>query len=66
MVHTVGYHLKSGAYGGDQGWPSGTFTEVKQRRPWLVLGQVTAREDRALCTCVRSSVWTLIRDRQSI
>jgi len=32
------------AYGGDQG----TFTEVKQRQPWLVLGWVTVGEDRAL------------------
>jgi len=32
------------AFGGDQG----TFTEVKQRRPGLVLGWVNIREDRAL------------------
>jgi len=36
----------------------GRFTEVKQRRPRLVLGWVTVREDRALWICVRSSVWT--------
>jgi len=36
------------AFGGDQGLLSGTFTEVKQRRPWLVLGWVIIREDRAL------------------
>jgi len=42
------------------------FTEVKQRRPRLALGWVTVREDRALRTCVRSSVWTLICDRPSI
>jgi len=52
------------SYGGDQF--SGTFTEVKQRRPRLVLGWVTVREDRALWTCFRSSVWTLICDRPSI
>jgi len=36
------------AYGGDQGWLSDTFTEVKQRRPRSVLGWVTARDDRML------------------
>jgi len=30
------------------------------RRPRLVLGWVTVREDQALWTCIRSSVWTLI------
>jgi len=34
--------------GGDQGWLSGTFTEVKQRRARLVLGWVTIKEDGAL------------------
>jgi len=56
------------ACGSDHGHSSrsGTFTEVKQRRPRLILGRVTAREDRALWTCYRSSVWTLICDRPSI
>jgi len=36
------------AYGGDQCLLSGTFTEVKQRRPRLVLGWVTFSEDQAL------------------
>jgi len=36
------------AYGGDQGYLGGTFTEVKQRRPRLVLGWVIVKEDRAL------------------
>jgi len=37
------------------------LTEVQVRRPRLVLGWVTTREDRALWTCwVRSSVWTSI------
>jgi len=34
--------------GGDQGWLSGTFTEVKARRPRLVLGGMTTREDQVL------------------
>jgi len=38
--------------GGDQCLLSGTFTEGKARRPWLVLGWVTTREDRALWTWV--------------
>jgi len=37
---------------------SGTCTEVTARRPRLVLGWLTIREDRALWTRVRSSVWT--------
>jgi len=41
----------------------GTFTEVKRRRPQLVLGWVTVMEDWALWASVRSSVWTLICDR---
>jgi len=46
------------AYSGCQGYLSGTFTEVKQRQPPpLVFGWETVREDRALWTCVRSSVW---------
>jgi len=36
------------AYVGEQGQLSGTFTEVKQGRPRLVLGWVTVKEDRAL------------------
>jgi len=43
IIHSSGY-----VYGGNQGWLSGTFTEVQQRRPMLVLGWVTVREDRAL------------------
>jgi len=46
--------------------PFSTFNEVMQRRPRLVLGWVTFREDRALWTCVRSSVWNLICDLPSI
>jgi len=34
--------------------------KLKQRRPRLVLEWVTVRENRALWTWVRSSVWTLI------
>jgi len=41
-------------------------TEVKQRRPQLVLGWVTIREGRQLWTCVHSSGWTLICDRPSV
>jgi len=37
---------------------------TKQRRPRLVLAWVTVSENWALWTCVRSSVWTLICDRQ--
>jgi len=37
---------------------SDPFTEVKARRPRLVLGWLTAGEDWALLTWVRSSVWT--------
>jgi len=48
-VVTRNSHYKySLTYGGDQGQLSGTFTEVKQRRPRLALGWVTVREDRAL------------------
>jgi len=38
------------------------FTEVKARRPRLVLEWVTIRDDWALWTRVRSSVWTQICD----
>jgi len=54
-VYPVAYNQ---VYGGDQGKFSGTFTEVKQRRPQSVLKWVTVRDDRALRTCVRSSVCT--------
>jgi len=36
---------------------------IKQRRSRLVLGWVIVREDRALWTCVHSSVWTFVCDR---
>jgi len=39
-----------------QGLLSGPFTGVKARRPQLVLGWVTTREDWALRTWVRLSV----------
>jgi len=40
--------------------------KLSMRRPRLVLGWVTAREDWALWPCIRSSVWTFICDRLSI
>jgi len=46
--------------------PMSQFTKVKARRPWLVLGWVTTREDQALWTWVRPSVCTWIWDRPSI
>jgi hypothetical protein len=43
-----------------------TEVEVKQRRPRLVLGWVTARKDRTPQTWVRLSVWTLNCDRPTL
>ena len=51
--------------GGDLCLLGDSFSEVKARRPRPVLGWVSIREDRTPCTCVRSSVWTLICDRFS-
>jgi hypothetical protein len=47
---------------GDQCLLDDSVTEVKLRRVRLVPGRVTAWEDWALWSCVRSSVWTLICD----
>ena len=53
------------ARSGDQCLLGDSVTEVKLRRARLVPGWVTTREDWALWTCVRSSVWTSICDRPS-
>ena len=58
-------HNISKVRSGDQCLLGDSVTEVKLRRARLVPGWVTAREDWALLTCVRSSVWTLICDRPS-
>jgi len=46
-VNSAAIHWNK-ACGGDQGYLSGTVTEIKTRRPWLLLGWLTTREDRAL------------------
>jgi len=50
---------------GDRGSVTRSLKSSNVRRPWLILGRVTTREDWALWACVRSSVWTLIYDRPS-
>jgi len=51
MSWSVGFESHRGddisACGGDQGQLSGTFADVKARRPQLVLGWMTTEEDRA-------------------
>jgi len=49
--------------GGDRGQLSGTFTEVKARRPRSVLGWVTTRERRCEPGSVRRFGFKYVTDR---
>jgi len=48
VQHTAALMYVIEESGGDQGLLSGMFTELKQRRPRLVLGWLTVKEDRVL------------------